>query len=256
MKKRRARSKDMGEGSARRSSVAKIPRNLAAAIKRCWPGGVVEEFPKDESYFHEIRHQIERDLGSVSGASLVWQTEEEGGAGWDDDEEHEPPSTFSEWQSYHVFFVSPNGNEFRFEDETIGEDPEDGTQTTYPGEGRFGLALTISLAAPVAVIDASSYSWFEDGSIAFPDPTFSLFWDDETGKAVSADEYYRDSFGQEMFQKLEILRQEVVSTMVSHRISVLDESVLDLPVKGLRADQGVFLEKPLRVRDAFFFRGV
>ena len=59
-----------------------------------------------------------------------------------------------------------------------------------------------------------------------------------------------------MFRKLEILRQVVVSIMTSQRISVLDESVLDLPVKGLRADQEVFLVKPLRVRDAFFFRGV
>jgi hypothetical protein len=59
-----------------------------------------------------------------------------------------------------------------------------------------------------------------------------------------------------MFQKLQTLRQEIVSIMTSHRISVLDESVLDLPVKGLRADPEVFLQKPLRVRDAFFFRGV
>ena len=44
--------------------------------------------------------------------------------------------------------------------------------------------------------------------------------------------------------------------MASHRISVLDESVLDLHVKGLRADPEIFLGKPLRVRDAFFFRGV
>ena len=193
---------------------------------------------------------------SISGGILVWQTEDVVATGWDDEDADELPLSYSEWQSYHVFFVSPNADEFRFEDETIGNDPEDGTQTTYPGEGRFGLALTISLAAPVAALNASSYSWFEDGTIAFPDLTSSFFWDDETGEAVSANEYHRDLLGEEMFQKLEILRQDVVSIMASHRISVLDEAGLDLPVKGLRADREVFLGKRLRVRDAFFFRGV
>lgn len=256
MKRRRARSKMKSASAAGRSGVVEIPEDLAAAIKRCWPRGVVEEFATDESYFHEILHQVERDLRGISGVSLVWRSEEAGRASWDDDNSDEPPLHDFEWQSYHAFFLSPRGDEFRFEDETIGEDPEGGTQTTYPGEGRFGLALTISLAAPVAVIDASTFSRFEDGSFLFPDLTSSLFWDDETGKEVSANQYHKDWLGEEMFQKLEILRQEIVPIMASHRISVLDESVLDLPVKGLKAGEEVFLGKPLRVRDAFFFRGV
>jgi len=148
MTKRRARSKN--KRAARCSSVVEIAKDLAATIKRCWPRGIVEEFSADGSYFHEIRHQIERDLGSISGASLVWQTEEARPAGWEDDNPDEPPFHDSKFQSYHLFFVSPNGEEFRFEDETIGDDPENGTQTTYAGEGQFGVALTISLAAPVA----------------------------------------------------------------------------------------------------------
>lgn len=233
-----------------------IPKDLAAAIKQCWPRGVVEEFDAEESYFQEIRRQIERDLGGISGALLVWQTEEADGAGWDDDEADEPLPSYSEFQSYHVFFISPSGDEFRFEDKTIGENPEDGTHTTYPGEGRFGLVLTMSLAAPVAAIDVSSYSHYEDGAITIPDPMSSVFWNDETGEAISANEYHRDWLGQEMFQTLEILRQQIVSIVARRHISVLDDSVLDLPVKGLRADQEVFAGKPLRVRDAFFFRGV
>ena len=76
---------------------------------------------------------------------------------WDEDEDEALPS-YSEWHSYYVFFVSPDGDEFRFEDETIGEDPED---------GRFGLSLTISLAAPVAAIGVSWYSHCEDGGYTF-----------------------------------------------------------------------------------------
>jgi hypothetical protein len=36
----------------------------------------------------------------------------------------------------------------------------------------------------------------------------------------------------------------------------LDNAVLDLRVPGLKASEDVFLEGPLRVQDAFFFRGV
>ncbi len=81
-------------------------------------------------------HQIERDLRRISGVSLVWQTEDVDRGACDDEDEALP--SYSEWQSYHVFFVSPEGDEFRFEDETIGEDPGDGTETAFSGEGRFG----------------------------------------------------------------------------------------------------------------------
>jgi hypothetical protein len=255
MSKRRSRSTNKS-ASAARSGVVEIPMDLAAAIKQCWPRGVVEEFDTDESYLHETRSQIESELADIPGALLVWQTEEASGAGWEDDEEKdEPLLSQSEWQSYHVFFISPSSEEFRFEDETIGEDPEDGTQNTYPGEGRFGLALSMSLAAPVAVIDASSYSQYEDGSVTLPDPMSALFWDEKTRETISANRYHREWLGQEMFQELEILRQKIISILPRH-ISVLDESVLNLPVRGLKAGEEVFIGKPVRIRDAFFFRGV
>jgi hypothetical protein len=33
---------------------SQIPPDVAAAIKRCWPNGVLDEFETSESYFHEI----------------------------------------------------------------------------------------------------------------------------------------------------------------------------------------------------------
>jgi hypothetical protein len=102
--------------------------------------------------------------------------------------------SYSEWQSYHVFFVSPYGDEFRFEDETIGEDPEDGTETGFWG-GCFGLSLTISLAAPVAAIGVSSFSHYEDGGYTIPDPMSSLYMSEQTGKVINANEYHRDWLG-------------------------------------------------------------
>jgi hypothetical protein len=241
MTKRKSQSAKRSSSVARHSSVVEIPKDVAAAIKRCWPHGVVEEFDTDESYFHEIRHQIERGLRRIFGVSLVWQTEGVDRGGWDDDEDEALPS-YSEWQSYHVFFVSPDDNEFRFENETTGEDPEDGTETTYSGEGRYGLSLTISLAAPVAAIGVSSYSHYEDGGYTIPDPMTALYMNEETGEVISANEYFRDCLGQEMFQKLQVLREQIRSIAALRHISVLDESVLDLPVKGLKADHDVLSE--------------
>src|SRR5207245_8925939 len=65
--------------------------------------------------------------------------------------------------------------------------------------------------------DASTYSVFEDGTMACPDLTTALFWDDETGEVISADEYPRNWLGSEMSLKLEILRQEVVSWTIQSR---------------------------------------
>jgi hypothetical protein len=74
-----------------------------------------------------------------------------------------------------------------------------------------------------------------------------------TGEALGADEHYQDLFSRNMSQNIGTLRQALVSSLAHYRISVLQESVLHLPVKGLRADPDVFLEKPLCVRDAFLF---
>ena len=61
---------------------------------------------------------------------------------------------------------------------------------------------------------------------------------------------------QEAFQKLETLRGQIASVLAKHRIKVLDRAVVNLRVPGVEADEDIFVEAPLRVQDAFFFRGV
>ncbi|HUD98217.1 MAG TPA: hypothetical protein VMR62_01490 [Bryobacteraceae bacterium] len=69
-------------------SANRIPEDVAAAIQECWPDGVIEEFDTDESYFHDIRARLERDLGKIPGASLRWQTEEKHESDtWHDDDD-------------------------------------------------------------------------------------------------------------------------------------------------------------------------
>ena len=237
-----------------------IPENVAAGIERCWPDGVVDEFDTDESYFHEIHPQLERDLRHIRGASLQWQTEEEeSGTRWNEDEDDEPPAS-DDWQSYHVFFVAPDAKEFRFEDETDnleephGPEEEEPIETVYPGEGWIGCAVGICLAAPYAVINLSSYSRYEDGTMSIPDVE-SFIYSDGTQARVDTDQYHREILTKEAFQKLDGLRRKITTILARHGIQVLDKPVLNLLVPGLKAGGDVFLEEPLRVQDAFFFRG-
>jgi len=240
---------------------SEVPADVAAAIKQCWPNGVVEEFATDESYFHEGRPRLERDLRNIRGASLLWQTEEdEISARWNEGE-NDGPLPSEGWQSYHVFFLAPDSQEFRFEDETAGteesEDPEQEawTETKYPGESWIGCAVGICFNAPYAVINLCSYSRYKDGTMLTPDVE-SFIYSEKAYERVDTDQYHREILTQKAFQKLEGLRGAIASILADHRIQLLDEPVLNRHVPGLKASPEVFLEEPLRVRDAFFFRGV
>ena len=236
---------------------SRIPKDVAVAIKECWPDGVVEPFATDESHFHDIRPRLERDLRNARGGTLLWQTEEETAPGWDTENDEPPPS--DGWQSYHVFFLSPDGEEFHFEDETASleepKDPKAEAETKHPGNGWIGCAIGICLTAPYAVINLCSYSHYDDGTVSAPDVE-SFIYSDNTNERVDTGQHHREILSQEAFHKLETLRGELVSILAKHGIQVLDKRVLDLPVPGLKASEEVFLEEPLRVLDAFFFRGV
>lgn len=91
-------------------------------------------------------------------------------------------------------------------------------------------------------------------ALSIPDVE-SVIFSTRTNERVDTTTHYRENLDPRAFQKLEELRGKIAAVLLQHRIRVLDESVLDLPVPGLRAGEDVFLQEPLRVRDAFFFRG-
>jgi hypothetical protein len=89
----------MIEWSVRMGAASQIPKPVAA-IKKCWPDGIVAEFETDESYFQEIRPQLERDLRNIRGAVLLRQTEEpENGASRDKYGREDEPPLGGDWQS-------------------------------------------------------------------------------------------------------------------------------------------------------------
>lgn len=237
-----------------------VPKSVIAAIEKLWPDGVIEVFDRDESYFRSMREPLERDLRSIDGTSLLWQTEErENAAAWDDDWDDEPLPEDEPWCSYHVFFLSPRGNEFHFEDETERIDYDEDTGEELPpeacaGEGWIGCAVGISLAAQFAAIAMDSYSQFEDGSWHPPD-IGSCSYSEETGQPIDTDQHYCQTLGEAPVRTLHQLRDQIAAVLKKHRIQVLETATFDLPVAGLAACEEVYLEPPVRVRDAFFFRG-
>jgi len=242
----------------------RIPDDVAAAIEECWPDGVIEEFDTDESYFHDIHAKLERDLRKIPGAALLWQTEpEEDSTHWDLDDDDEPPPFSPDFQSYHVFFLAPQGSEFEFETETESlEEPDpldpDGelATVTYPGKGRYGCSVAVSLATPFAAVDFSDYAEFEDGSTSTPDPD-ECAYSDKTGEPIDISASIRKALGESAFAKLQNLRERIVKVLAKHGVAVLDQAIMGLPVPDLESDSEVFLEgKKLTVGDAFFFRGV
>jgi hypothetical protein len=79
----------------------RIPEDVAAAILESWPGGVIEEFDTEESYFHDVHAAPMRDLRKIPGAALVWQTEAEPDrADWHDDDDDDDSVSFADYARF------------------------------------------------------------------------------------------------------------------------------------------------------------
>jgi hypothetical protein len=137
-------------------------------------------FDPDESCFCEVHPKLSRAFRHIPHAQLLQEREAEGGPMWrdDSDPEEDPPDDHKHSRSYHLFFVSPKGDAFRFETEAEGiADPEfmteefeeagwgeDPPARRIPGSGRTGWVVAVSLLAPFAVIEFGDVATFEDGS--------------------------------------------------------------------------------------------
>jgi hypothetical protein len=236
----------------------RIPPDIAAAIEECWPDGVVEQFDTSESYFYDIREDLERDLHRLPDVALYWQTEEEQyGSDWDDDDE---PPMDRQFESFHMFFLGLRGDEFEFDTwteglEVVEEDPYEENVVRHAGKGRHGCLVAVSLASPFAILKFEAFSEFDDGGVGTPD-VLSCAFSEETGEPVDAESEHKEILAPKALAKLETLRGRIAKILSKHHITILDGGLLGLKVPELRACEEVFAEPPLTVRDAFFFRGV
>lgn len=227
-----------------------IPASVGALIDQTWLDGVIQEFDLAESGFNEIRGKVEFDLSRIRGASLYWQTNPNEPVFANDDatgEQVELP-----FQSYHVFFLVPDGDDCRYATET---DDLSNQGAVVSGEGRIGCAAAVSLANAVAIVDFADRSLYEDGTSSGPEINMSIT-DQETGEPIAAEDFYAGQVSPEAIQRLEELRARIAEVLQNHGLEIWDRAVLDTPVDGLAAGEGVYMAEPIRVCDAFFYRGV
>src|SRR5947209_20635808 len=111
---------------AKRRAKTEIPIRIVNAIERVWPDGIVEiDYDLIEgSYFHELHPKLQFSLLRIKGATLryeregneQWQEENDGDSG--DPDWCENPPTDDRRYSYHLFFICPDDERFRYADET------------------------------------------------------------------------------------------------------------------------------------------
>ena len=171
------------------------------------------------------------------------------------DLEDDPPDGPEEPRSYHLFFLSPADERFRFETDTIEPDDE-GFDAQVQGYGRIGWLVGISLVAPFAVVGLDEMEIFESGSQTEPDIDPHLFGLD--GKVAEMDEHYQKVLDDEELAILRKLEAWIAGVLSEFEITVIPKAELGMIVP-LRADQEVLVGhagEPINVRNAFFFRGI
>lgn len=261
---------------ARKRNAPKTPnsslrKDVQEALNRLWPEGLVEmPFDSDESYFCVVHPKLQRAFHRIPHAQLLQEREPMGGPIWWDgsDPEEDPPDEQLRSRSYHLFFVSPEGEPFTFyaEAESIteaefmteefeeagwGEGPPVGR---IPGSGRTGWVVAVSLLAPLAVIELGEVITYDDGSKT--DAEIESYGETEDGKRIDPEELFRTTHGAEAYQGLVKLRAQISGILEKGGISVLPAEEWRKAAPWLRGGQGMLpgiAGRAIRVLDAFFF---
>jgi hypothetical protein len=258
----------------RRKRGPQLRPDVAAAIERAWPDGVIEMIDPEDSWFAKVHPKLVKAFQRIKGARLVTERPENIPLlpYWDDDDdEHLYEYEGEEFPlSYHLFFVSPEGEPFTFETESeTTADPEYNDETgelefdelntiTVAGRGHIGWSVAVSLIAPVAVIALSEYSVYEDGTAS--EPTLGGVGQDENGQPIDPETHFRQVHGEEPFRVLEKLRSNIEAILKKRAVLLLPEEELGKEVPWLRGGEDAFAEgvgqQPVRVLNAFFFVGL
>ncbi len=250
---------------------ASLRADVKDAIDRVWPDGIVElSFDPDESYFYEVHPRLSRAFDRIENTHLVHEREADGGPVWWDqsDPEEDPPDECERSRSYHLFFVSPDGEDFVFETEAEGfaepefiseEFEEAGWEDNpiparIPGTGRTGWVVAVSLVAPFAVVELGDMTNFEDGSTT--EPEIESHGATAEGQPINPEEHFRETASPRAYEILLKLRAKIAGFLEKSGIAVLPEEEWRKPVPWLRggADTIPGIEgRPVRVLNAFFF---
>jgi hypothetical protein len=250
--------------AAKRRTKANIPKQILNAIERVWPDGIVQiDYDLvEESYFHELYPKLHRSLSSIEGASLRYERQaneqRQGHGDWD--------SGDSDWSdnlpidertySYHLFFICPDHQLFRYETEAEEHDEEDpDVEQSVAGEGFIGCVVGVSLLAPFAVVGLSDFHEYENGSRSWPELEVCAF--DKNGEQITAEEFFRSEVGDEGLYLLHNLGDRIAKVLESHGITILSEQDQQKPVPWLLAGEEVLKQEgAVTVKGALFFESL
>ena len=253
-----------------KKQTAGLRSDVQETLRHVWPDGIVDpSFDSDESYFWEVHPKLSRDLHRINGLRLVHEREAEGRTIWwgESDPDEDPPDMIEPSRSYHLFFVSPEGEAFAFETETEGIEPEFMTEEfeeagwgegppmgRIPGSGRTGWVVAVSLLAPLAVVELGDVITYDDGSTT--DAEIEGYGETEDGKRIDPEELFRTTHDTEAYQGLVKLRAQVSGILEKHGIAVLPAEEWRKAAPWLRGGEDTLpgIEgRAIRVLDAFFF---
>jgi len=178
------------------------------------------------------------------------------------EDEDDPPPECEHSRSYHLFFLSPAGDDFAFTSETEDyislDDYDEETEpsaVTIAGESRVGWTVAVSLVAPFAVIALSEMTTFDNGTGS--EPSIETFAETADGVGIADPEsHFRKHAGERAFAVLAKLRSKLEGVLEKRGIALLPELEWSKPVPWLRGSEDTFLDScggPVRVLDAFFF---
>ena len=249
---------------------AGLRQDVQEAIDRAWPDGIVElSYDPDESYFWEIHAELTAAFHCIANAHLLYEREAEGQPiWWSSDPDEDPPDEMTNSRSYHVFFISPEGEAFTFEAETEGAtEPEFMTEefeeagwgdepwaSLISGTGRTGWVVSVSLVAPFAVIEFGDRTTFDDGSGGGAE--IESYSENEDGESVNLEEEFRTTKGDRAYETLVKLRAEIRDILEKNGVAVLPAGEWRRAVPRLRGGEDTLIaieDRAVRVLDAFFF---
>jgi hypothetical protein len=246
-----------------------IRKDILETLDRVFPGNVIETWEgMEESYLDDIYDELKAKLSAIETAYISyerdWAGDEDGiyghspSWGYDDDDlddfDESQVENFS--ASYHLFFFDLKDSRFNYECENETVD-DDNNKVKVEGGGTIGCSVGICLLAPFAVIVPDYIETYVDGSRTLPDILPSSF-DISSMEPIDMEEHIRQWMGEEAVQAVKELSDRIASVLKAFGISVLPADEAEKPVLWLQPGEGVLINpfpgKPVKLRDAFFFR--
>lgn len=244
-------------------SDADLQPDVVDALERAFPEGTVELIG-DESWLTEMLDDLREALSRLPGAQVLYERDPDDESSydlsddWDPADEWNPGAWDVEEPSYALFFVCPQGDDFRFEIEGDVID-EEGRRRSTTGVGQIGHVVAISTLAPLALLRVTSMDSEEDEYgemfVSIPEIQFRVF--DADGQPQRSDAFLLDGLSDAAIETLHELRDGIVRVLDTFDIAPLPEEEARKPVPWLEAADhvlGVGPGEPVTVEDALFFR--